>query len=61
MPTDAEFVSLKFCKRRPVFRRYGIAGDHNIVLGEVLFGEDIACSLLVFHRGLTEVFSAHLE
>jgi 3-hydroxy-9,10-secoandrosta-1,3,5(10)-triene-9,17-dione monooxygenase reductase component len=27
------------------------AGDHDIVLGEVLSGEEIACSPLVFHKG----------
>jgi 3-hydroxy-9,10-secoandrosta-1,3,5(10)-triene-9,17-dione monooxygenase reductase component len=27
------------------------AGDHDIVLGEVLSGEDAACSPLVFHKG----------
>lgn len=27
------------------------AGDHDIILGEVLSGEDVACSPLVFHRG----------
>jgi 3-hydroxy-9,10-secoandrosta-1,3,5(10)-triene-9,17-dione monooxygenase reductase component len=27
------------------------AGDHDIILGEVLSGEDIACSPLVFHKG----------
>ncbi|MFZ1968261.1 MAG: flavin reductase family protein [Bradyrhizobium sp.] len=27
------------------------AGDHDIILGEVLSGDDIACSPLVFHKG----------
>ncbi len=27
------------------------AGDHDIILGEVLSGEDVACSPLVFHKG----------
>ncbi len=27
------------------------AGDHHIILGEVLSGEEIACSPLVFHKG----------
>jgi len=27
------------------------AGDHDIILGEVLSGEDIACDPLVFHKG----------
>jgi len=27
------------------------AGDHDIILGEVLAGEEIACSPLVFHKG----------
>jgi len=27
------------------------AGDHDIILGEVLSGEEIACSPLVFHKG----------
>ncbi|MGA8899604.1 flavin reductase family protein [Bradyrhizobium sp.] len=27
------------------------AGDHDIILGEVLSGEDITCSPLVFHKG----------
>jgi 3-hydroxy-9,10-secoandrosta-1,3,5(10)-triene-9,17-dione monooxygenase reductase component len=26
-------------------------GDHDIILGEVISGEDIACSPLVFHKG----------
>jgi len=26
-------------------------GDHDIILGEVLSGEDIACNPLVFHKG----------
>jgi 3-hydroxy-9,10-secoandrosta-1,3,5(10)-triene-9,17-dione monooxygenase reductase component len=26
-------------------------GDHDIILGEVLSGEDVACSPLVFHKG----------
>jgi flavin reductase (DIM6/NTAB) family NADH-FMN oxidoreductase RutF len=27
------------------------AGDHDIILGEVLTGEEIGCSPLVFHKG----------
>ena len=27
------------------------AGDHDIILGEVLSGEEIACNPLVFHKG----------
>jgi 3-hydroxy-9,10-secoandrosta-1,3,5(10)-triene-9,17-dione monooxygenase reductase component len=27
------------------------AGDHDIILGEVLSGDEIACSPLVFHKG----------
>jgi 3-hydroxy-9,10-secoandrosta-1,3,5(10)-triene-9,17-dione monooxygenase reductase component len=27
------------------------AGDHDIILGEVISGEEIACSPLVFHKG----------
>ena len=27
------------------------AGDHDIILGEVFSGEEIACSPLVFHKG----------
>jgi 3-hydroxy-9,10-secoandrosta-1,3,5(10)-triene-9,17-dione monooxygenase reductase component len=27
------------------------AGDHDIILGEVLSGEELACSPLVFHKG----------
>jgi 3-hydroxy-9,10-secoandrosta-1,3,5(10)-triene-9,17-dione monooxygenase reductase component len=27
------------------------AGDHDIILGEVLSGEEVACSPLVFHKG----------
>lgn len=27
------------------------AGDHDIILGEVLSGEEIACTPLVFHKG----------
>jgi 3-hydroxy-9,10-secoandrosta-1,3,5(10)-triene-9,17-dione monooxygenase reductase component len=27
------------------------AGDHEIILGEVLSGEEVACSPLVFHKG----------
>jgi flavin reductase (DIM6/NTAB) family NADH-FMN oxidoreductase RutF len=27
------------------------AGDHDIVLGEVISGDDMACSPLVFHKG----------
>jgi 3-hydroxy-9,10-secoandrosta-1,3,5(10)-triene-9,17-dione monooxygenase reductase component len=28
------------------------AGDHDIILGEVLSGEEIACTPLVFHKGI---------
>ena len=28
------------------------AGDHDIILGEVLSGEEIACTPLVFHKGM---------
>jgi 3-hydroxy-9,10-secoandrosta-1,3,5(10)-triene-9,17-dione monooxygenase reductase component len=28
------------------------AGDHDIILGEVLSGEEIACTPLVFHKGV---------
>jgi 3-hydroxy-9,10-secoandrosta-1,3,5(10)-triene-9,17-dione monooxygenase reductase component len=33
------------------------AGDHDIILGEVFSGEEIACRPLVFHKGAYGVFS----
>ena len=27
------------------------AGDHDIILGEVISGDEMACSPLVFHKG----------
>ena len=32
------------------------AGDHDIILGEVLSGEEAACSPLVFHKGVYGIF-----
>ena len=32
------------------------AGDHNIILGEVLSGEEAACNPLVFHKGAYGIF-----
>jgi flavin reductase (DIM6/NTAB) family NADH-FMN oxidoreductase RutF len=32
------------------------AGDHEIILGEVLSGNEIACNPLVFHKGAYGIF-----
>ena len=34
------------------------AGDHDIILGEVLSGEETACRPLVFHKGAMGAFNA---
>ena len=36
------------------------AGDHDIILGEVLSGEEIACTPLIFHKGAYGGLSTHL-
>ena len=52
VPLLQDAAARLYCTMAAVYK----AGDHDIILGEVLSGEEIACSPLVFHKGTYGTF-----